>query len=75
MNDLIDRQQVIDAIHYEYDGCGNIDESGSAIANDIERIIDNVPSIQPSDEYNRGWHDGREALREEIWEYDRDRLD
>lgn len=46
MTDLIDRQQVIDAIHYEYDDCCNIDESGSAIANDIERIIDNVPSVQ-----------------------------
>lgn len=47
MVDLIDRQQVIDAIHYEYDGCCNIDESGSSIADDIERIIDNVPSVQP----------------------------
>lgn len=46
MIDLIDRQQVIDAIHYEYDDCCNIDESGSAIADDIERIIDNVPSVQ-----------------------------
>ena len=46
MTDLIDRQQVIDAIHYEYDDCCNIDESGSVIANDIERIIDNVPSVQ-----------------------------
>lgn len=46
MIDLINRQQVIDAIHYEYDDCCNIDESGSAIADDIERIIDNVPSVQ-----------------------------
>ena len=52
MADLIDRQMVIDAIHYEYDGCCNIDESGSAIANDIERIIDNVSSVQP--EYPKG---------------------
>lgn len=47
MTDLIDRQMVIDAIHYEYDDCCNIDESGSAIADDIERIIDNVLSVQP----------------------------
>lgn len=46
MNDTISRQQVIDAIHYEYDGCCNIDESGNAIADDIERIIDNVPFTQ-----------------------------
>lgn len=45
--DLISRQAVaIDAVHYEYDSCCNIDESGSAIADDIERIIDNVPSAQ-----------------------------
>lgn len=47
MTDLIDRQKAIDAIHYEYDDCCNIDESGNAIADDIERIIDNVPSVQP----------------------------
>lgn len=28
-----------------------------------------------SDDYERGWEDGREALREEIWEDGRDRLD
>ena len=30
---------------------------------------------QPSDEYDRGWKEGREALREETWEYVRDRFD
>ena len=34
-----------------------------------------LPYAQPSDDYNRGWHDGRQALREEIWEDGRDRLD
>ena len=41
---------------------------------DVTRLL-SLPSIQPSDEYNRGWHDGREALREEMWEDGRDRLD
>ena len=38
-------------------------------------ILMGLPSAQPSDDYERGWHDGREALREEMWEDDRDRLD
>ena len=37
--------------------------------------IDELPPAQPSDEYSKGWHDGRKALREEIWEDGRDRLD
>lgn len=52
---LIDADAAIDAVHYEYDSCCNIDESGSAIADDIERIIDNVPSAQPELDI---WNDG-----------------
>lgn len=37
--------------------------------------ISAVPSAQPSDEYERGWKEGRETLREETWEDGRDRLD
>lgn len=53
IDDYISRQQVIDAVHYEYDECCNIDESGNAIADDIERIIDNVPSVQPEHKTGR----------------------
>ena len=43
---------------------------------DIDRqTILALPSAQPSDEYVRGWKEGREALREEIWEDGRNRLD
>ena len=46
------------------------------IVDDVyEEIVEKLPSIQPSNDYERGWHDGREALREEMWEDDRDRLD
>ena len=38
-------------------------------------LLEEMPSAQPSDDYERGWHDGREALREEMWEDGRDRLD
>ena len=46
------------------------------IVDDVyEEIVEKLPSIQPSNDYERGWHDGREALREEMWEDGRDRLD
>ncbi len=46
------------------------------IVDDVyEEIVENLSSAQPSDEYSKGWHDGREALEKEIWEDGRDRLD
>ena len=42
---------------------------------EIRIALRNLPPAQPSDDYYRGWHDGQEALREEIWEDGRDRLD
>lgn len=47
-------------------------------------VIKKVPSAQPDNDmihlqkeqaYLQGWEEGREALREEMWEYGRDRLD
>ena len=40
-----------------------------------ERVLAELPPAQSSDDYERGWEDGRKALREEIWEDGRDRLD
>ena len=37
--------------------------------------LEALSSAQPSDDYERGWEDGRKALREEMWEDERDRLD
>lgn len=41
----------------------------------IQDILRQLPSAQPDKTYEQGWKDGREALRKEIWENERDRLD
>lgn len=47
MDDLISRQAAIDAVHEEFDDCIVWDESGMTTANEVERILDSVPSAQP----------------------------
>ena len=47
MDDLISRQAAIDAVHNEFDDCIVWDESGMTTANEVERILDSVPSAQP----------------------------
>ena len=51
---------------------------------DVMSILKGIPSAQPDEdqihtmkeqEYMRGWEEGRNALREEMWEDERDRLD
>ena len=44
MSDYIERQAVIDAVHEEFDGCTVWDESGKRTADEVESIIDRVPS-------------------------------
>lgn len=34
-----------------------------------------LEEAQPDKAYEKGWEEGREALRKEIWENERDRLD
>ena len=70
--DLISRQAAIDALDKRFD---NVPMKQTAEILKLRKDLRELPSIQPSDEYNRGWHDGREALREEMWEDGRDRLD
>ena len=41
----------------------------------VVKVLNSLPTAQPSDDYNRGWEDGQNALREEQWENGRDRLD
>lgn len=51
------------------------DEVFSDIAqNRIETWLNELPSAE-SEAYNLGWKESREALRKEIWEDGRDRLD
>lgn len=45
MSDYIERQAVIDAVHEEFDGCTVWDESGKRTADEVESIIDRVPSV------------------------------
>ena len=71
--DCISRQDAIDeAVAY-------IEEWNNAKSEyhkkEITRRFQNLPSAQPDSSYDQGWKDGQEALREEMWERERDRLD
>ena len=78
MSDLIDRQAAIDAINkrarvnftisswYQY---------YLGALHDVTDDIKQLPSAQPDKAYEKGWKDGREALRKEIWEDERDSFD
>lgn len=47
MDDLISRQEAIKAVHEEFDECLVWDESGETTADEVELILDRVPSVQP----------------------------
>ena len=47
MDDLISRKAAIDAVHEEFDECLVWDESGKCTADEVERIIEALPSAQP----------------------------
>ena len=62
MSDLISRQAAIKAVHYEFDDCLVWDESGECTADEVERILEELPSAEKkgkwemkSDPY--GWFD------------------
>lgn len=44
MSDLISRSEAIKAVHEEFDDCCVWDESGEYTANEVERILESVPS-------------------------------
>ena len=69
MSDLISRQAAIEEIKAVFEWHDTVT---------MERMVEhfnNLPSAQPDKTYEQGWKDGREALRKEMWEYGRDRLD
>ena len=68
-NHLISRGDAIEAIRMIPADLGRRE------LDDAIEAIEGLPSAQPLDEYDRGWKEGREALKEEMWEYVRDRLD
>lgn len=75
VNDCISRQAAIDAVHKEFDECLVWDESGKHTADEVERVLTDVPSAQPehtgthSCDYQRaethGWIPVSEALPED----------
>lgn len=83
MSDLISRQSAIDTLadmHCKSDEDGYI----WIVRSDAWARIDALPSVQPDNDmihlqkeqaYLQGWEEGREALRKEMWEDGRDRLD
>lgn len=77
-DDTISRQAAIDALMklQEEDeklyGC-SIPEGFDG--DRAKEALEQLPSAQPDKTYEQGWKDGREALRKEIWEDGRDRLD
>ena len=85
--DLIDRQAAIDAIckacacSDDYVDC--IERRPESAFCDEMVALRKLPSVQPYEDmihlqkeqaYMRGWEDGQKALREEIWERERDRI-
>lgn len=47
MDDLISRSEAIKAVHEEFDEFLVWDESGEYTADEVERILNRVPSVQP----------------------------
>lgn len=57
VNDCISRQAAIDAVHKEFDECLVWDESGKHTADEVERVLTDVPSAHPERMTNRQWID------------------
>ena len=78
MSDLISRWDAIKAVLASNLSACTVygrSEEGMATAKELIQVIKNLPSAQPYKTYEQGWEDGREALKKEMWEYGRDRLD
>lgn len=53
MNDLISRRAAIDAVHEEFDGCLVWDESGETTADEVERVLSYLPSVEPKQKHGK----------------------
>ena len=79
--DLISRQAVLKHIEKIRQKAQMMDDTrrASIIMNGMylcEKAVRNQPSAQSEGKtYEDGWREGREALRREIWEDERERLD
>lgn len=51
--DCISRQAAIDAVHKEFDECLVWDESGEKTANNVEQILEELPSATPQQKTGR----------------------
>lgn len=79
MDDLISRQAAIDVTWFNPSYTDPLN-----VLTEVRDKIKVLPSAQPDKDmihlqkeqaYMQGWEEGRKALREEIWENERDRLD
>lgn len=79
MNDLISRQAAINKINERQRKliyCFGFENDAVKIMDIAKSIIIAMPSVQSEEKtYKDGWREGREALRREIWEDERERLD
>ena len=78
------RQAAIDEIEERKNANGYSDVALISELNRLEGYIMQLPSVQPDNDtihlqkeqaYLQGWEEGRKALRKEMWEDGRDRLD
>ena len=58
MSDLISRQAALDALHEEWDEVLVYDDSGSAIADICESVLDSLPSAEPERKKGEWVYDG-----------------
>lgn len=89
MSDLISRKAILKNIEKIRQGVQMMDDThrASIVMSGMylcEKAVRNQPSAQPDNDmihlqkeqaYLQGWEEGREALRKEMWEDERDRLD
>lgn len=73
--DLISRQALMKEFSDFVRESNNSDFARTPTWNDAVSLVGSLPSAQPDKVYEQGWKDGQDALREEIWERERDRLD
>ena len=81
MRDLISRQSAYATVLAMYVRCdtGDIEDYRDMMCESILVLPsappDDMIHLQKEQAYLKGWEEGREALRKEMWEDEQDRLD
>ena len=69
MDDLISRREAIDAVHKEFDECLVWDESGKHTADEVERVLADVPSAVVGTQMSLADCISRESAIDAVCEY------